>query len=207
VPGEQRKTSPPAYRAAPDGLIPMLLPFCVWASITFPGVSGTVGNRRVGKCNCRPTASYTSRSRRIPRRSRPHSRSARPSHGILPHGISGTCWGIAIGASVETSSSKWRRWASSRCRRRRARPWQRAYVERVIGTIRRECLDQMIVYNERSLYRHLKSFVEYYHRSRSHLALEKDAPEPRPIQKQECGPIVSLPVLAGLHHRYQRRAA
>jgi len=85
--------------------------------------------------------------------------------------------------------------------------WQRAYVRRVIGNIRRECLDQMIVYNERSLYRHLKSFVEYYHRSRSHLALEKDAPEPRPIQKQECGPIVSLPVLAGLHHRYQRRAA
>ena len=61
-------------------------------------------------------------------------------------------------------------------------PWQRAYVERVIGTIRREWLDHMIVFNARSLYQHLQSFVEYYHRSRVHLALEKDTPEPRPIQ-------------------------
>ena len=86
-------------------------------------------------------------------------------------------------------------------------PWQRAYVERVIGTIRRECLDHLIVYNERSLYRHLKGFVEYYHFSRTHLALEKDTPEPRPIQKPECGRIVAWPVLGGLHHRYERRAA
>jgi len=86
-------------------------------------------------------------------------------------------------------------------------PWQRAYVERLIGSIRRECLDHMIVYNERSLYRHLKIFVDYYHRSRTHLGLEKDTPEPRPIQKPECGRIVSLPVLGGLHHRYERRAA
>ena len=80
-------------------------------------------------------------------------------------------------------------------------------MERVIGTLRRECLDHMIVYNERSLYRHLKIFVDYYHRSRTHLGLEKDTPEPRPIQKPECGRIVSLPVLGGLHHRYERRAA
>jgi transposase InsO family protein len=57
-------------------------------------------------------------------------------------------------------------------------PWQRAYVERVIGTLRRECLDHMIVFNERCLYRHLQNFVNYYHRSRTHLALEKDSPEP-----------------------------
>ena len=86
-------------------------------------------------------------------------------------------------------------------------PWQRAYVERVIGTIRRECLDHMIVFNERSLCRHLKVFIEYYHRNRVHLALEKDTPEPRPIQPPESGRIVSIPVLGGLHHRYQRRAA
>lgn len=60
--------------------------------------------------------------------------------------------------------------------------WQRAYIERVIGTLRRECLDHMIVLNERCLCGHLKSFAEYYHRSRTHLALEKDSPEPRPIQ-------------------------
>jgi len=86
-------------------------------------------------------------------------------------------------------------------------PWQRAYVERVIGTIRRECLDHLIVFNERSLYRHLQRFVDYYHRSRTHLALDKDAPEPRPIQPPESGRIVSIPVLGGLHYRYERRAA
>jgi putative transposase len=86
-------------------------------------------------------------------------------------------------------------------------PWQRAHVERVIGTIRRECLDHLIVFNERSLHRHLEIFVEYYHRNRVHLALEKDTPEPRPIELPESGRIVSIPVLGGLHHRYERRAA
>src|SRR5215472_11194875 len=52
-------------------------------------------------------------------------------------------------------------------------PWQRAYIERVIGTIRRECLDHLIVFNERSLHQHLQAFVDYYHRSRVHLGLEK----------------------------------
>jgi transposase InsO family protein len=85
-------------------------------------------------------------------------------------------------------------------------PWQRAYVERVIGTIRRECLDHLIVFNEGSLHRHLRTFVEYYHRNRVHLALEKDTPESRPIQPPESGRIVSIPVLGGLHHRYERRA-
>ena len=83
----------------------------------------------------------------------------------------------------------------------------RAYVERVIGTIRRECLDHLIVFNEPSLYWHLRTFVDYYHRNRVHLALEKDAPESRPIQPSESGRIVSIPVLGGLHHRYERRAA
>src|SRR3984893_300803 len=58
-------------------------------------------------------------------------------------------------------------------------PWQRAYIERVIGSIRRECLDHVIVYNEASLYRHVKSFVEYYHETRTHLSLQKEhASEP-----------------------------
>ena len=71
----------------------------------------------------------------------------------------------------------------------------------------RRCLDHMIVFNERSLYRHLQGFLVYYHRNRTHLALEKDSPEPRPIQPPESGRIVSIPVLGGLHHRYGRRAA
>jgi transposase InsO family protein len=86
-------------------------------------------------------------------------------------------------------------------------PWQNAYVERVIGTIRRECLDHMIVLNERCLYRHLQNFVVYYHRSRTHLALDKDSPEPRPILPPGLGRIIAIPEVAGLHYRYERRAA
>jgi hypothetical protein len=81
-------------------------------------------------------------------------------------------------------------------------PWQRAYIEPVIGTIRRECLDHMIVFNERCLLRQLKSFTDYYHRSRTHLALEKDSPEPRPIQPPDAGRIIAIPEVGGLHHRY-----
>ena len=86
-------------------------------------------------------------------------------------------------------------------------PWQRAYVERVIGTIRRECLDHMIVFNERCLCQHLKMFLDYYHCSRTHLALEKDSPEPRCVQRPDAGRIVAIPQVGGLHHRYERRAA
>ena len=86
-------------------------------------------------------------------------------------------------------------------------PWQRAYVERLIGTIRRECLDHVIVFDENSLCRHLRAFCDYYHKSRTHLALEKDSPKPRPIQPPETGRIVSFPEIGGLHHRYERRAA
>jgi transposase InsO family protein len=86
-------------------------------------------------------------------------------------------------------------------------PWQRAYVERVIGTIRRECLDHVIVFNEAALYQHMKSFVAYYHESRTHLSLNKDAPEPRSVHPPELGTVVAIPQAGGLHHRYERRAA
>jgi transposase InsO family protein len=86
-------------------------------------------------------------------------------------------------------------------------PWQRAYVERVIGSIRRECLDHVIVFNERSLYRHLRNFLHYYHRTRTHLGLQKDTPESRPIQPVEAGPVISIPEVGRRHHRYERRAA
>jgi len=86
-------------------------------------------------------------------------------------------------------------------------PWQRAYVERVIGTIRCECLDHVIIFNEGSLYRQMKSFAAYYHGSRTHLSLAKDSPEPRAVQPPELGRIVAVPQVGGLHHRYERRAA
>ena len=61
-------------------------------------------------------------------------------------------------------------------------PWQRAYVERVIGAIRRECLDHLIVFNERRLRFHMQKFCDYYHRRRTRLGLQKDTPETRPFQ-------------------------
>jgi transposase InsO family protein len=86
-------------------------------------------------------------------------------------------------------------------------PWQRAYVLRVIGSIRRECLDHVIVFHEASLPRTLNLYFHYYHRSRTHLSLGKDSPESRPIQPPELGQVVALPQVGGLHHRYERRAA
>jgi len=85
-------------------------------------------------------------------------------------------------------------------------PWQRAYVERVIGAIRRECLDRVIVLNQRDLSRHLQAFLNYDHRTRTHLGLEKDTPDRRPIQSHEAGRVISIPEDGGLHHRYERRA-
>jgi hypothetical protein len=75
-------------------------------------------------------------------------------------------------------------------------PWQRAYVERLIGTLRRECLGHLIVFNEASLYRHVKSFIAYYHESRTHLSLAKDTPEPRAVQLPEIGRVVPYRRLA-----------
>jgi putative transposase len=86
-------------------------------------------------------------------------------------------------------------------------PWQNAYVERLIGSIRRECLDHVIVSNETGLRRILKSYFEYYERTRTHLSLGKDAPVSRPIQSAEKGRIVEIPQVGGLHHRYERVAA
>ena len=86
-------------------------------------------------------------------------------------------------------------------------PWQNPYAERLVGSVRRECLDHVIVLGERHLHRILKSYFVYYHRSRTHLSLGKDAPETRPVHPPSMGAIVELPEVGGLHHRYERRAA
>jgi len=86
-------------------------------------------------------------------------------------------------------------------------PWQNPYVERVIGSIRRECLDHVIILNEQHLRRVLRDYLDYYHRSRTHLGLEKDCPEPRPVEPPKNGDIQVAEILGGLHHRYSRRAA
>jgi putative transposase len=86
-------------------------------------------------------------------------------------------------------------------------PWQSPYVERLIGSIRRECLDQVVVMNERSLRRQLFSYFQYYHGARCHLSLGKDSPDGRAVQPPHMGKIFAVPEVGGLHHRYERRAA
>jgi putative transposase len=86
-------------------------------------------------------------------------------------------------------------------------PWQNPYVERLIGSIRRECLDHVIVLNETGLRRVLQSYFEYYKRTRTHLSPDKDAPIPRAVQPPEFGTVMELPEVGGLHHRYERRVA
>ena len=77
----------------------------------------------------------------------------------------------------------------------------------MIGSKRRECLDHVIVFGERHLRRVLRQYVAYYHGSRTHLGLGKDAPEPRTIQRRDEGAVAGVPVLGGLHHRYWRDVA
>ena len=86
-------------------------------------------------------------------------------------------------------------------------PWQNPYVERVIGTLRRECLDHMIILNEKHLRRALDEFIEeYYNPFRPHLSLERNSPIPRKMDPPANGRVVSAPILHGLHHRYHRVA-
>jgi hypothetical protein len=77
----------------------------------------------------------------------------------------------------------------------------------VIGSLRRECLDHIIVVNERHLRRVLGAYLAYYNRTRTHLALSKDAPVPRAMSPPTDGNIIAIPQLGGLHHCYERRAA
>jgi len=86
-------------------------------------------------------------------------------------------------------------------------PWQNAYVERVIGSIRRECLGHIVIFNQRHLRRVLSSYVDYYQGTRTHLSLDKDCPEPRPIMPRRIGKVIAISQVGGLHHRYERLAA
>ena len=81
-------------------------------------------------------------------------------------------------------------------------PWQNGIAERLIGTVRRECLDRILIFGESHLRRVLASYAAYYNQARTHLALQKDAPLRRAVQRS--GAIVAIPILAGLHHQYVR---
>jgi putative transposase len=86
-------------------------------------------------------------------------------------------------------------------------PWQNAYVERLIGSIRRECLDHLIVLSAAGLQHLFADYVRYYMTTRTHLSLGKDAPIARPVSSSSMGPVVEIPQVNGLHHRYDRAAA
>jgi len=86
-------------------------------------------------------------------------------------------------------------------------PWQNAYVERVIGSLRRELLDHVIVLNQRHLKRLLSSYLGYYHPWRTHRSLGQDAPDGRPIRLANPDQIAGFPVVQGLHHYYLPRTA
>ena len=83
-------------------------------------------------------------------------------------------------------------------------PWQSPYVERMIGSIRRECLENVVVLSERHLRRILSDYFSHYHRRRCHQALEMDCPEPRPVRPPEVGEVVEA---GGLYRHYERVAA
>jgi putative transposase len=82
-------------------------------------------------------------------------------------------------------------------------PWQNPYVERLIGSIRRECLNHVVVLHERHLRRLLTSYFSYYHAWRTHRVLDMDAPVLRPVQPPELGPVQEVPEVGGLHHHYE----
>jgi putative transposase len=86
-------------------------------------------------------------------------------------------------------------------------PWQNPFCERLIGSVRRDCLNHVIILGESHLRKILARYFRYYHKYRTHLSLAKDAPEPRAIQGAELGKVIEIPEVGGLHHHYERRAA
>lgn len=86
-------------------------------------------------------------------------------------------------------------------------PWQNPFVERLIGSIRRECLDHVVVFHERHLQHILASYLAYYHRWRTHLSLAMDCPEPRPVSPPTRGRVIAVPEVGGFHHHYEWQQA
>ena len=106
---------------------------------------------------------------------------------------------IVMASMAMPYSTGFERWASEIGPRS---PWQNGCAERLIGSIRRDCLDHVVVFGERHLRHLLKAYQTYYNEARTHLSLEKDAPVPRVVQV--VGQTLAMPVLGGLHHQYIR---
>ena len=85
-------------------------------------------------------------------------------------------------------------------------PWQNLFVERLIGSIRRECLDHVIIFNPKHLHKILNSYRDYYLNARTHLSLSKNSPIPRKTESKSKGKIIAIPQVGGLHHLYKKVA-
>src|SRR5262249_17276123 len=120
-----------------------------------------------------------STSHLIPEQNGPHNKSLRRSRSTAHRNI---CYEIAIRSTDRNSANRSKSWTSKKSSARQGSPWQRAYVERVIGSIRRECLDHVIVVGEESLRCALRSYFAYYHRARLHLSLDRDSPDSRSVE-------------------------
>src|ERR1700676_3659054 len=107
-----------------------------------------------------------------------------------------------MGPMVRSSSEDFDQWAFVTGRHRRTPHGKNGYAERLIGSIRRECLDHVVVFGERHLRHVLLSYMKYHNEIRTHLSLEKDAPVSRAVKL--AGTILCRPVLGGLHHQYVR---
>src|SRR6266481_6139976 len=125
-------------------------------------------------------------------------RSRKPAPGNKLPAIS---FVTGTGPMVRSSSEGFDQWAFAIDRRRRALLGN-GYAERLIGSIRRECLDHVVVFSERHLRHLLLSYMKYYNGARTHLSLEKDAPVSRAVDR--AGHILCRPTLGGLHHQYAR---
>ena len=133
---------------------------------------------------------------------------SRRRHCTSDRGLGGTAYprslAVGHGGAVSDPRSGWRiRAVGIRDRPIAPRsPWQNGHAERLIGSIRRECLDHIIIRGEDDLGRILGAYARYYDETRTHLALGKETPEPRPVRR--VGRIVNIPLVGGVHHRYVR---
>src|SRR5690349_12522343 len=117
---------------------------------------------------------------------------------MMPHNTSSA---IGIGSTAPSSHADWVPWASGTSLLHQT-PWQNGFAERLIGSIRRECMDHFVVLGEAHLRRILRAYARYYNDVRTHRSLDKDAPVSRPVQR--IGAIKSLALLGGLNHHYVR---
>jgi putative transposase len=117
-----------------------------------------------------------------------------------------TCSATGTRSTAMCSSGGCKAWGMSEILIAPRAPWQNPFAERVIGSIRRECLDHVIVLNERHLRRLLRRYLAYYNATRPHQSLHNDSPHRREVQTPAGGRIVAIPKVGGLHHRYQRAA-